>query len=73
MNNGSPLERLQNLGLDPAAVRWAVVLTVSWFVGWTGVLLYTGNELVPTLIQATALALPLGIIVYLTRSYSVRQ
>jgi hypothetical protein len=73
MDDGPPLERLQNLGLDPAAVRWAVVLTVSWFVGWTGVLLYDGNELVPALIQGAALALPLGVVVYLTRSHFARE
>jgi hypothetical protein len=73
MDDGSSLERLQNLGLDPAAVRWTIVLTVSWFVGWTGLLLYDGSELVPALIQGVALALPLGVVVYLTRSYFARE
>jgi hypothetical protein len=63
-------KHLQNLGLDPAAVRWAVTFSVGWFVAWTGFGLYSGNELVPTLMQGAAFAVALGVIAYLTKARS---
>ena len=55
--------------LDSVAVRRAVLLSVSWFVAWTGFLLYNGKELAPTVLQGAAFAIALGVIVYLTRTY----
>lgn len=70
MADDSPWEHFQNLGLDPAAVRWAVAFIVGWFVAWTGFVLYSGNELVPTLMQGAAFAVGLGAIAYLTNPLS---
>ena len=67
MANDFPWERFQNLGLNPAAVRWAVIFSGGWFVAWTGFLLYSGNELAPTLMQGAAFAVGLGVIAYLTK------
>lgn len=44
MADDSPWEHFQNLGLDPAAVRWAVAFIVGWFVAWTGFVLYSGTS-----------------------------
>ena len=40
MANDSWWEHFHYLGLDPAAVRWAVAFIVGWFVAWTGFVLY---------------------------------
>ena len=66
MADDFPWENFHNLGLDPA-VRWAVAFIVGWFVAWTGFVLYSGNELVPTLMQGAAFAVALGVLAYLTK------
>jgi hypothetical protein len=71
MADDSPWEHFHNLGLDPAAVRWAVAFTVGWFVVWTGFVLYSGDEPVPTLMQGAAFAGVLGVIAYLTKIRSL--
>jgi hypothetical protein len=71
MADDSPWERFHNLGLNPAAVRWAVAFTVGWFVAWTGFVLYSGNELVPTLMQGAAFTVALGVLAYLTKARSL--
>jgi hypothetical protein len=70
MADDSPCERFQTLGLDPAAVGWAVAFTVGWFVAWIGFVFYSGNELAPTLLQGAAFAVALGVIAYLTKARS---
>jgi hypothetical protein len=60
-------DRLRSLEFDLDAARWALVFVISWFVGWTGLILYSGTELVPTLTQGAVVALTLGVFAYLIR------
>ncbi|ELY63347.1 hypothetical protein [Natrinema versiforme] len=62
MADDFPWEDFQNRSLDPAAVRWAVAFIAGWFVAWTGFVLYSGNELGPTLMQGAASAAALGVL-----------
>lgn len=71
MADDFPWEDFQNRSLDPAAVRWAVAFIAGWFVAWTGFVLYSGNELVPTLMQGAASAVALGVLADLTKSRSL--
>lgn len=61
-SNGGSIEH-------PSPLQWAVGFALAWLVGWTAVMLYTGSEFAPALERAVPMAIALGVIAYLMRTY----